>query len=100
MIEENVYTFNELLILTEEYRSTHPEQDNYEGCIDAGSPAETYYLGAVDFLQWLKNEKQFVYEPETYEDIAEEDLWMFRVSAADSLMKGLDQGEEENIQRD
>ena len=108
---QKLYTIKDLFILAEEYHTSHPEQDVREGVIWAESPADSYYLGVVDFLQWLANGKQFLYEPETYEDIDDEEFqWMANVLAnayrpplgvLNPLIEGpLDQEEEDNLDRD
>ena len=90
MPEEQHHTTQELFVLLEEYHITHPEQDAREGMVGAASPADTYYLGAVDFLQWLANGKQFLYQSDSLLDLTDEEF--------DAMF--LDLEEEENCQRD
>lgn len=95
MSSEPAYTVQELLVLVEEYFRSHPESDGRDH-VESTSPAETYHEGAVDFLQWLVNNKQFLYEPETLEDIADEDVeWMQMIGAADALFITFDKEEKE-----
>lgn len=95
MIEGGLHTIPELFVLLEEYHNTHPEQDPREGVVCSESPANAYYLGAVDFLQWLANGQEFLYEPETHEDIDSED-WNFLASmgAVDQVKEHIGQVDE------
>ncbi len=98
--EMTVYSLRELFDLVEEYFITHPERDGREH-VDTNSPAQTYHEGAVDFLRWLGNGKEFLYEQETYEDMHVEDLeFLLSIGAADNLFRKLDGDEEENCERD
>ena len=86
---QHFYSPQELFILIEEYYDEHPEKDDKHGAV-SGSPAEVYKAGAIDFIQWLANEKQFLYQSDSLLDLTDEEF--------DEMF--LDLEEEENCQRD